>query len=102
MLADLYNLGTAEVAGIVSRSDQTPEQHSVAVVVPVGAGVLVVEIFVGMGRRVAAEGRCLLVVRCTVQTSILPVAAGGEVVGDKHCTPGARNRVGSNRMVEGH
>ena len=105
VLADLHNLGTAEVVGIVSRLDQTLEQHPAAVVgirrVLVEVRVLAVGLAVGMGRRVAAEGRRLLVVRNTIQTNILVVATGGEVAGDKRCIRAAHNRAGSNRMVEG-
>lgn len=63
---------------------------------------LVVGFVEGMHRRVAAEGRCLSAVHYTTQTSILVVAAGGEVVGNKCCTLAARNRAGSSRMVEVH
>ena len=55
MLADLHNLGTAEVSGTASRSDRAlvkrlavGEAHRAPVVGSV----------VGMGRRAAAEDRC--------------------------------------------
>ena len=55
LLADLHNLGTAEVSGTASRSDRAlvkrlavGEAHRAPVVGSV----------VGMGRRAAAEDRC--------------------------------------------
>lgn len=105
MLADLYNLSTAEVAGIVSHSNQALEQHLVVVAgvrrILAGVGDLA-GFAVGMDLRVVAEGRCLLVVHYTIQVRILVVVVGGEVAGDKHYTQAVRNRAGSNRMVEGH
>jgi hypothetical protein len=60
MLADLHNSGT-EVAGTVSRSYQALKQRPMAVV---GIRRIFAEVkdlvgfAVGMGRQVAAEGRC--------------------------------------------
>jgi len=102
-LADLDNRGTAEVAGIVSRSDRAPRQHPVAVVgvrrIPAEAKDPVVGFVVGMGRRVAVEGRCLSVAHCTTQAGSLVVAVG-EVVADNRCT--GRNQAGSNQMLDEH
>ena len=105
ILADLHNLSIVEVAGIANRWDQGLKQHPVVVAgvrrVMAVAGDLA-GFAVGMGRQVAAEGRCLLVVHYTIQARILVVAADGEVVEDKRCTQAVRNRAGSNRIPEGH
>lgn len=105
VLVDLYNLGTAEVAGIVSHSNQVLNQHSLAVAEvrrvlaemkdPVG-------FVVGMDRQVGAGGRCLSVVRYTTPARSLVVAVGGKAVVDKRCTQAVRNLVGSNRTLDGH
>jgi hypothetical protein len=68
--------------------------------VPVEVRCLVVGVAVGMGRRVVAEGRCRLVVRCTIQASIRSVVAGGVV--DRRCIRVVRTQADSNRMLEGH
>ena len=60
-LADLHNLGTAEVPGTANHSDRGLAKHPVVAEVhkaPVAGKGLVVGSAVGMGQRVVAEDRC--------------------------------------------
>lgn len=83
----------AGVVDMVRRSDQAQKQLLAAVAVArmesVEVSDFVAGVAGGMRRRVAAEGKCWEVVRCTTPTCIQ--AAG------RHCT-----QVGSNRILEGH
>jgi hypothetical protein len=89
LLADFRIPGTAEVVGIVQRSDPALKQHRVVVVVAhTTLKDLVVGAAVGTDRQVAAEDRRHPVVRCTTPASIWVV--------DRHCTRVVRIRVGPN------